>query len=132
MKPADNHETVTCRATADLLQRIGDKWTVLVVVQLANGPLRFSEIRRNVASISQRMLTLTLRGLERDGFVTRTVYPTVPPKVEYALTALGVSLTDPLRVLYEWTEAHGRQVEEARARYDESDASGTVAVQAAE
>ncbi len=132
MIPSDSHETVTCRATADLLQRIGDKWTVLVVVQLANGPLRFSEIRRSVASISQRMLTLTLRGLERDGFVTRTVYPTVPPKVEYALTPLGISLTDPLRVLYDWTAAHGREVEEARARYDTAEAGGTAMVQAAE
>jgi len=132
MKPANIAETQTCRATTEMLQRIGDKWTVLVVISLSRGKLRFSELRRAIDGISQRMLTLTLRGLERDGFVTRTVYATVPPRVEYELTALGRSLIEPLQAIYDWTAAHGEEVEKARARFDAGDATAPVAILAAE
>src|ERR1700736_5486935 len=85
-----------CRAVSEVLARVGDKWTVLVVTVLGDGPKRFNELRRALGSISQRMLTLTLRGLERDGLVTRTVFPTIPPRVDYALTRLGHSLLEPV------------------------------------
>src|SRR5262244_3287429 len=86
--PSNLHVAEDCRAVSEVLARVGDKWTVLVVSELGRGPKRFNEIRRSLGSISQRMLTLTLRGLERDGLVTRTVYPTIPPHVEYDLTRL--------------------------------------------
>ena len=92
-------ERPECQAISGILSRIGDKWTVLVVNLLGQGPKRFSEIKREVGGISQRMLTLTLRALERDGLVTRTVHPTVPPSVEYALTELGRSLRVPVQAL---------------------------------
>src|ERR1044071_6505334 len=92
MLPGNLHVPEDCRAVSEVLARVGDKWTILVVGELGNGPRRFSEIRRALGSISQRMLTLTLRSLERDGLAKRTVFPTVPPKVEYALTPLGRSL----------------------------------------
>jgi DNA-binding HxlR family transcriptional regulator len=107
-----------CRALGDVLARIGDKWTVFVVGLLANGPMRFNAIRRMVGGISQRMLTLTLRGLERNGLVTRTVYPSVPPRVDYALTPLGCTLIEPLLGLGEWARKHQAEVEAARARFD--------------
>ena len=91
-----------CRATSETLGRIGDKWTVLVVELLAGGPMRFNELRHTIKNISQRMLTLTLRGLERDGLVTRTVYPTIPPRVDYELTKLGRTLRDPLMAVADW------------------------------
>src|SRR3569623_2433880 len=87
--PGNLHVAEDCRAVSEVLARVGDKWTVLVVSTLGDGPKRFNEIRRAVGSISQRMLTLTLRCLERDGLVTRTVHATIPPRVVYALTALG-------------------------------------------
>ena len=92
MKPGHMHLPADCRAVSDVLARIGDKWSVLVVSRLGDGPLRFSELRRSIGGISQRMLTLTLRGLERDGLITRTVFPTIPPRVDYALTPLGRDL----------------------------------------
>jgi DNA-binding HxlR family transcriptional regulator len=107
-----------CRALGDVLARIGDKWTVFVVGLLANGPMRFNAIRRTVGGISQRMLTLTLRGLERDGLVTRTVYPTIPPRVDYALTPLGCTLIEPLLALADWARKHEAAVEAARTRFD--------------
>lgn len=114
MKPGIKHETEYCRATADLLARIGDKWTVYVVGLLQNGPMRFNEIRRTIGGISQRMLTLTLRGLERDGLVTRTVYPTIPPRVDYELTELGRTLIGTLTGLAEWANRNGAAVEKAQ------------------
>src|SRR5499427_10959171 len=90
--PSNLHVPDDCRAVSEILARVGDKWTVLVVAELGNGSKRFSEIRRALGSISQRMLTLTLRGLERDGLVTRTVFPSIPPRVDYELTGLGRSL----------------------------------------
>ena len=85
--PSNLHVPEECRAVSEVLARIGDKWTVLVVTVLGDGPKRFNELRRGLGSISQRMLTLTLRGLERDGLVTRTVFPTIPPRVDYELTS---------------------------------------------
>ena len=107
-----------CRALGDVLARIGDKWTVFVVGLLSKGPMRFNEIRRTIGGISQRMLTLTLRGLERDGLVTRTVYPTIPPRVEYALTPLGCTLIEPLVALADWGATNQATVEKARTKFD--------------
>lgn len=102
----------------DVLDRIGDKWTTLVLMALAGGPRRFSELGRAVPDISKRMLTQTLRDLERDGFVTRHVFPTKPPSVEYRMAPLGRSILDPLAVLVGWAEAHHPAIRDARARFD--------------
>lgn len=104
----------------DLLDRIGGKWSVQVIEQLAGGPRRFTALERRIEGISKRMLTLTLRGLERDGLVSRTVYPTVPPKVEYELTDLAAGLTGPLRELAEWARTHRADVMAARRRYSQN------------
>ena len=101
--------------TRQVLDRIGDRWTVLIIGALDIGPQRFSAVAKRVDGISQKMLTQTLRGLERDGLVTRTIYPEVPPRVEYELTDLGRSLQDPLRALQEWATAHTGAVLAARA-----------------
>jgi DNA-binding HxlR family transcriptional regulator len=122
LEHGDNLVTPDCRAVADILARIGDKWTVFVVQSLAGGPRRFTEIKRLINGISQRMLTLTLRGLERDGFVTRTVTPTIPPRVDYELTEIGRTLIEPLNTIGEWATTHRQQVEDARAAYDEASA----------
>jgi DNA-binding HxlR family transcriptional regulator len=114
-----------CRAVSEVLARVGDKWTVLVVTVLADGPKRFNEIRRALGSISQRMLTLTLRGLERDGLVTRTVFPTVPPRVDYALTGLGKSLIEPVSELGLWARRNRAAIAEARGRFDAAAGDGT-------
>jgi DNA-binding HxlR family transcriptional regulator len=103
----------------DVQDRLGDKWTVHVVVELAGGVRRFSELQRLVPGISQRMLTLTLRRLERDGLVTRTVHPTVPPQVEYELTATGRDLTGLVGALVDWSLAHRGAIADARRAYDE-------------
>ena len=116
--PANLHVAEECRAVSEVLARVGDKWTVLVVNELGNGPRRFNEIRRALGSISQRMLTLTLRGLERDGLVTRTVFPTIPPKVEYALTPLGRSLLVPVSGIGLWARQNRSAIQEARKRFD--------------
>lgn len=102
----------------DVLARVGDKWTVFVVQLLSDRPMRFNELKRAVDGISQRMLTLTLRGLERDGLVTRTVFPTVPPRVDYELTDLGQTLIQMLRGLGEWAIEHRPRIVAARATYD--------------
>ena len=114
--PDSSHDS--CKPVAEILARIGDKWSVLLVMLLGDGPKRFNEMRRLVGGISQRMLTLTLRGLERDGFVSRTVYPTVPPRVDYDLTPLGHSLREPISRLGEWAFAHRDAVEAARVAFD--------------
>ena len=108
-----------CRTISTLLSRIGDKWTVFVVRSLAEGPRRFTEIKRLINGISQRMLTLTLRGLERDGFVTRTVTPTIPPRVDYELTELGRDLQGPLQAISEWARNNRERVLAARERFEE-------------
>src|SRR6266702_3863675 len=116
--PANLHVPDDCRAVSEVLARVGDKWTVLVVGELGQGPRRFNEIRKALGSISQRMLTLTLRGLERDGLVTRTVYPTIPPKVEYELTALGRSLLVPVSGIGLWARQNRTAIQQARLRFD--------------
>jgi DNA-binding HxlR family transcriptional regulator len=112
------HLPGACQAVSSILSRVGDKWTVLTVMMLADGPRRFNELKRMIGGVSQRMLTLTLRGLERDGLVTRTIYPTIPPRVDYELTALGHSLRQPIEALGEWAFAHIPVVEKARADFD--------------
>ena len=108
----------SCIAVREVLNRVGDKWSVLIVGLLADGPKRFSELRRTVEGISQRMLTLTLRGLERDGLVTRTVFPTIPPRVDYELTDLGRGLANPVQALGQWAFAHLPEIEDARTNFD--------------
>jgi DNA-binding HxlR family transcriptional regulator len=107
-----------CRTISTLLSRIGDKWTVLVVTTLGEGPRRFNELRREIPSVSQRMLTLTLRNLERDGLVSRTVTPTIPPRVDYELTDLGRSLQKPIEGLAQWALDNVGAIHEAQARFD--------------
>jgi DNA-binding HxlR family transcriptional regulator len=101
-----------------VLDRIGDKWSVLILGLLADGPRRFTELARAIEGVSQKMLTQTLRGLERDGLITRTVHASVPPRVDYELTPLGRTLTAPLGALEAWARDHIVQVEAARSRYD--------------
>lgn len=103
-----------------VLEMIADKWTTLVVCVLSQGTRRYSELEREIEGLSQKMLTQTLRNLERDGFVERKVYPVVPPKVEYSLTPLGESVLDVLAALCRWSEEHIDEVEAARARHDVS------------
>ena len=107
-----------CRKVSQVLSRIGEKWSVLIIMMLSGGPRRFSDLRREIDGISQRMLTLCLRGLERDGLVRRTVFPVVPPRVEYELTPLGVSLCDPVIALGTWARNHSDEIDAARAAYD--------------
>ena len=116
-RPARVEETQTCEIR-DLLDRLGDKWSLLVVELLGGGTRRFSELRREIDGISQRMLTLTLRQLERDGLVTRTVHPVVPPRVDYELTPLGATLLDAVEPLVAWTRAHRDAIASSRAAYD--------------
>ena len=115
---AFQHVTMQCRKVSAILSRVGDKWTVLVVMLLGGGPRRFNDIKRQVDGISQRMLTLTLRGLERDGLVRRTVTPTIPPRVDYELTPMGFSLLEPVQGLGAWAQAHIPAIEAARAAFD--------------
>ncbi|GAB1580989.1 winged helix-turn-helix transcriptional regulator [Phyllobacterium phragmitis] len=118
MKPDHFEVTPQCTAVNEILSRVGDKWTVLVVSYLGNGAMRFNELRRTISGISQKMLTATLRGLERDGFVTRTVFPTIPPRVEYELTDLGRELLVPVRALGAWAVENHERVIAARNRFD--------------
>lgn len=115
MKDPDNP---VCQTIAGLLQRIGDKWSLLVVQTLADGSLRFNELRRAIPSVSQRMLTLTLRNLERDGLVDRTVTPSIPPRVDYELTKLGRSLLGPVTALTDWAISNMPEIHEAQERFD--------------
>ncbi len=114
----DFREDRCCPIARDVLTRVGDKWTVLTVVMLGSGPKRFSELKRSVTGISQRMLTLTLRALERDGIVTRSVFPTVPPRVDYALTPLGMTLLRTLKELHDWVSSNSDEITQARADFD--------------
>ena len=111
-----------CRTISTLLSRIGDKWTVLVVETLGQGPRRFNQLRREIPSVSQRMLTLTLRNLERDGIVSRKVTPTIPPRVDYALTDLGRSLHQPVQALSHWALEHAEAIHSAQAQFDSAQA----------
>jgi DNA-binding HxlR family transcriptional regulator len=107
-----------CPAVREVLNRVGDKWSVLVVSLLGDGTKRFSELRRAIEGISQRMLTLTLKGLERDGLVIRTVHATVPPRVDYELTRLGRSLLVPVSEVARWAARNREKIQSARSRYD--------------
>ncbi len=107
-----------CRSINAVLQRIGDKWSLLIVQMLSGGSKRFNELRREIPTISQRMLTLTLRGLERDGLVTRTVTPSIPPRVDYALTELGQSLRGPVSAIANWAQVNSEAIWAAQARFD--------------
>ena len=107
-----------CRRVSEILNRVGDKWTMQVVVVLREQPRRFNDLKRQVDGISQQMLTLTLKMLERDGMVERTVRATTPPQVEYALTGLGQSLSEPVRQLAHWAQSHLATIHEHRLRYD--------------
>jgi DNA-binding HxlR family transcriptional regulator len=118
VKPRHIHLPSDCRAVSDVLARVGDKWSVLVVTRLGDKPFRFNELRRSIGGISQRMLTLTLRGLERDGLVTRTAFPTIPPRVDYALTPLGRDLLTPVSALGEWATRNQTKIAHAREEFD--------------
>jgi len=102
----------------EILERVGDKWSLQVIFHLGAGPQRFTGLKRSIDGVSQRMLTVTLRGLERDGIVSRTMYPVIPPRVEYALTPLGATLLDAVGALVSWADAHLAEVDAARAAYD--------------
>ena len=115
--PHDIHSS-DCQRVSQVLARVGEKWSILIVMTLASRSHRFSEIKRSINGISQRMLTLCLRGLERDGLVKRTVYPVVPPHVEYELTPLGHSLTEPVIALGQWAQQHIGDIDAARAAFD--------------
>ena len=118
MKPRHTHLPGDCRAVSDVLARVGDKWSVLVVTRLGERPMRFNELRRSIGGISQRMLTLTLRGLERDGLVTRTAFPTIPPRVDYELTPLGRDLLQPVSALGAWAIRNQPKIARAREEFD--------------
>jgi DNA-binding HxlR family transcriptional regulator len=118
LSPGNKHVPAECPAVREVLNRVGDKWSVQVVGLLGDGTKRFSELRRSIEGISQRMLTLTLKGLERDGLVTRTVYPTIPPRVEYGLTKLGRSLLTPITALGKWAAQNRQKIHAARSDYD--------------
>ncbi|MFO0596433.1 MAG: helix-turn-helix domain-containing protein [Myxococcaceae bacterium] len=114
--PDPKHED--CIAVREVLSRVGDKWSVLIITVLAEGPARFSEVKRAIDGISQRMLTLTLRGLERDGLITRTVFPTIPPRVDYELTKLGRTLIEPVGAIAQWAQKHRFEIQAARNTFD--------------
>ena len=118
MKSRNANLPSDCRAVSEILSRVGDKWSVLVVKLLGDGSLRFNELRHRIGGISQKMLTTTLRGLERDGFVTRTVTPSIPPRVDYELTELGRDLLVPVKALANWALANEANVRKARERFD--------------
>jgi DNA-binding HxlR family transcriptional regulator len=125
MSPGHKHVHGECLAVREVLNRVGDKWSVLVVALLGDGKRRFSELRRTIEGISQRMLTLTLKGLERDGLVIRTMYPTIPPRVEYELTKLGRSLLIPIKGLGDWASHNREKIQAARGKYDSQCATRT-------
>jgi DNA-binding HxlR family transcriptional regulator len=122
--PPQPHLDSDCRRFGSILARVGDKWSVFVIMTLGDGPKRFNEIKRIIGGISQRMLTLTLRGLERDGLVTRTVFPTIPPRVDYELTDLGRGLSEPVVALGKWAMNHQTEIEDARTRFDRRNDAG--------
>ncbi len=116
--PLIDHDSDRCRIIRETFDRLGDKWSLLIVSILSNGPQRFTTLKFAAEGISQRMLTLTLRKLERDGLVDRTVYPEVPPRVEYGLTSLGLTLVSPALALAEWAVAHRNELLDAQAAFD--------------
>ncbi len=128
MSLTDTSQQANCSAMSDVLNRIGDKWSVMVVGMLSrNGTLRFNELKRMINGVSQRMLTLTLRNLERDGLVSRTIYPEVPPRVEYSLTELGKTLQGPIGALWDWSAENHQSIIEAREIYDARESAVSAA-----
>lgn len=117
-----------CLATREILDRIADKWSLYIVAVLANGPRRFNELKRGIDGISQRMLTLTLRGLERDGLLTRTMYPTIPPRVDYELTDMGRTLLKPVMALVNWANDNQVAIAEAQTRFDDKPEPDQVSI----
>lgn len=115
------HNVAECIRVSEVLARVGDKWSIQVIATLGDGPRRFNELKRAIEGISQRMLTLTLRGLERDGLLTRKVTPSIPPRVDYALTDLGKSLLEPVTALGDWALANRATIDNARQSYDMRD-----------
>ncbi len=115
---AEGFVSHACRRVTPVLNRVGDKWSMQIVMALGFGPRRFSELKREIDGISQRMLTLSLRGLERDGLISRHVTPTIPPRVDYELTELGVSLRDPVRALGQWANEHIDCIRAAQDKFD--------------
>lgn len=126
-EPGLEHLPRDCSRVGEVLARIGDKWSVMTVMLLRKGPRRFNELRREIGGVSQRMLTFTLRGLERDGLVTRTVFPTVPPRVDYELTPLGHSLRESVELLGNWVFANLAAIEQSRVAFDERQAHAAAA-----
>ena len=116
-EPGPAGEPSSCRAR-EVLQRVGDKWSMYVIDLLGQGTMRFTELHRGVNGITARMLTVTLRGLERDGIVTRTIHPVIPPRVDYALTPMGRTLLDTIGELVTWADSHLDEIDAARAAYD--------------
>lgn len=125
MKPDDTYTPHDCRPVGEILNQIGGKWTVLVITRLKHGPMRFSELKRLIGGISQKVLTATLRELEMNGLVTRTVTPTIPPRVDYELTDLGRDLLVPLDAVSEWAIANRQRVLEARKAFLEQNPDAT-------
>ena len=109
-----------CRMVREILDLVGDKWTLYIIATLKDGPVRFNELRRRIDGISQRMLTINLRGLERDGLVKRTLFPTIPPRVDYELTEVGRTLLSPVMSLVRWANSNQENIKGARVRFDAS------------
>jgi DNA-binding HxlR family transcriptional regulator len=122
------HPLQECHNVRQILARIGEKWSMLVVMLLRDGPRRFNDIKRNTGGISQQMLTRTLRGLERDGMVTRTIYPTSPPQVEYRMTELGRSMSEPVLAFGRWVQEHLADIDAARQQFDQRTKIGALGV----
>ena len=126
-KPLRHQQPTACPAVREVLNRVGDKWSVQIVALLGSGPQRFGELKRAIEGISQRMLTLTLRGLERDGLVTRTVFPEIPPRVDYELTKLGKTLLEPIEALAAWAAQYRTAIQAARDKFDKTAAKAASA-----
>ena len=114
------HDSSACRRVTPVLNRVGDKWSMQIVMALSNGSRRFSELKREIDGVSQRMLTLSLRGLERDGLISRRVTPSIPPRVDYELTELGISLREPVKALGQWANEHIDCIRAAQQRFDQA------------
>jgi DNA-binding HxlR family transcriptional regulator len=129
LAPEESVDHSNCIVVREVLDRVGDKWSVLVIALLGERGQRFNELKRSIEGISQRMLTLTLRQLEHDGLVLRTVHATVPPRVDYALTELGESVLAPISALIRWATEHGTDIADARRRYEaeQAEAEGEIA-----
>jgi len=114
------HDSSACRRVTPVLNRVGDKWSMQIVMALSNGSRRFSELKREIDGVSQRMLTLSLRGLERDGLISRHVTPSIPPRVDYELTELGISLREPVKALGQWANEHIDCIRAAQQQFDQA------------